>query len=64
MSFTEGSLAMVVAPVAGLVVVSESFEEDDNEEPAPKRFFSFPDAKDLSTKEDHIIFTHRRSNHP
>src|SRR6266404_2564690 len=58
-SFTGGGLAAAVASVAGLVV-SDSFDV----EPAPSRFFSFPDAKDLSTKENHRIDTHRRSNHP
>jgi hypothetical protein len=50
---------MVVAFAAGLVVVSESFEVDEEDVPAPKRFFSFPDTNDLSTKKDHIISTHR-----
>lgn len=48
-SFTEGGLAVVVASAAELVVVSEPSESLD-EDPAPKRFFSFPDAKGLSVK--------------
>lgn len=57
-SFTGGGLAVAVAVafVAGLVVVSEV---DEVEGPAPKRSFSFPGVKNLSTKEGHIIFTHR-----
>ena len=49
-SFTGDGLAVAVASVAGLVVVSEPSEVDEDEGPAPKRFFSFPDAKYLSTK--------------
>ena len=50
MSFTEGGLAMAVASAAELVVVSESSDSLDEEDPAPKMFFSFPDAKGLSAK--------------
>lgn len=49
-SFTEGGLAVADASAAELVVVSEPSDSLDEEDPAPKMFFSFPDAKGLSAK--------------
>jgi len=54
-SFTEGGLTVAVVSAAELVVVSESSDSLDEEDPAPKRFFSFPDARVKHKKVDNVI---------
>jgi len=47
--FTGGGIVVATVSVAELVVVSKPPESVEDEEPAPKIFFSFPDAKGLGT---------------